>query len=74
MRNAEIPVKENNDSTLAQFRASVEDGAPKLSIHSVNILCLVGYSVNEVCGGPRVVVSTAAFHVEFGARFPVSAV
>ena len=29
--------------------------------------------INVLGGGPRVVVSTAAFH-EFGVRFPVSAV
>ena len=28
---------------------------------------------HNVGGGPRVVVSTAAFHAEFGVRFPVSA-
>ena len=34
----------------------------------VNIVCV------QTGGGPRVVVSTAAFTLEFGVRFPVSAV
>ena len=54
--------------------AGVDDGRPALKQHWVNVLCLLLSFRPSKGGGPRVVVSTAAFQLEFGVRFLISAV
>ena len=52
--------------------ATVTDVGQTLKHHRLNVMCLLGCFKHWQGGGPRVVVSTAAFHARV--RFPVSAV
>ena len=51
---------------------SVEDGGPTFKQQSFNVLCLLGAGVylRVWGGGPRVVVSTAAFHARVRGSVP----
>ena len=48
----------------------VYDGGPTLNQHWFNVLCLLEYIPGEKGGGPRVVVSTAAFHARVRGSVP----
>ena len=58
------------------FLKYIYTGCIHISKDAIFKICALSYIQCYTGGGPRVVVSTAAFHAfhEFGARFPVSAV